>query len=239
MIRFESLSIGYGDRMLVRDACAEIPDGSFTALLGRNGSGKSTLLSAICGAKRDYSGKIYADSVDVGSIPQYRLASAVSYVSTERVRVPGMTCIELVSLGRAPYTGWDGRLSGKDKEIVLHALELTGMEGFAHRRMERMSDGECQRVMIARALAQDTPVILLDEPTSFLDYPNRRDLCSLLAGLAHDEGKTVLCSTHELEIALGMCDFAMLLDGERLEFMPVAAMVESGRIGEVFGYGKP
>lgn len=101
MIRFESLTIGYGDRTLVRDVCAEIPDGSFTALLGRNGSGKSTLLSAVCGAKKDYSGNIYVDSVDVKFVPQYRLAMHVGFVSTARVRIPGMTCTELVSLGRA------------------------------------------------------------------------------------------------------------------------------------------
>ena len=110
MIRFDSFSIGYKDRTLVRDANAMIPDGCFTALLGRNGSGKSTVLSAVCGAKRDYSGTISAGGVDVKSIPQYRLAMSVSFVSTERVRIPGMTCLELVSLGRAPYTGWAGRL---------------------------------------------------------------------------------------------------------------------------------
>ena len=236
MIRFESLTIGYGDRTLVRDACAEIPDGSFTALLGRNGSGKSTLLSAVCGAKKDYSGNIYVDSVDVKFVPQYRLAMHVGFVSTARVRIPGMTCTELVSLGRAPYTGWTGRLGDKDREIVRHSLETVGMEDFASRTMEKMSDGECQRVMIARALAQDTPVILLDEPTSFLDYPGRKELCTLLARLSHEEGKTVLFSTHELGLAMSMCDSAMLIDGGRVLYSPAGDMLESGKIAEVFGY---
>lgn len=236
MIRFDSFSIGYKDRTLVRDANAMIPDGCFTALLGRNGSGKSTVLSAVCGAKRDYSGTISVGGVDVKSIPQYRLAMSVSFVSTERVRIPGMTCLELVSLGRAPYTGWAGRLSSKDRNIVLRALETVGMEGFAGRTMEKMSDGECQRVMIARALAQDTPVMLLDEPTSFLDYPNRRELCMLLAGLAHEAGKTVLFSTHELPLALEMCDSALLIDGGEMEYMPVGDMCHSGKIEKVFGY---
>ena len=236
MIRFESLTIGYGDRTLVRDVCAEIPDGSFTALLGRNGSGKSTLLSAVCGAKKDYSGNIYVDSVDVKFVPQYRLAMHVGFVSTARVRIPGMTCTELVSLGRAPYTGWTGKLGDKDREIVRHSLETVGMEDFASRTMEKMSDGECQRVMIARALAQDTPVILLDEPTSFLDYPGRKELCTLLERLSHEEGKTVLFSTHELGLAMSMCDSAMLIDGGRVLYSPAGDMLESGKIAEVFGY---
>lgn len=236
MIGFESLTIGYGGGVLVRCADAGIPDGSFTALLGRNGSGKSTLLSAVCGAKRDYSGVIRVDGIDVRSVPQYRLARSVSFVSTARVRVPGMTCRELVSLGRAPYTGWNGRLSDEDRQAVRRSLEIVGMEGFASRTMEKMSDGECQRVMIARALAQDTPVILLDEPTSFLDYPNRRELCALLSRLSHEGGKTVLCSTHELEIALETCDSVMLIDGGTMSHMSVKDMCASGKIEEVFGY---
>ena len=120
-----------------------------------------------------------------------------------------------VALGRPPYTNWIGRVQEQDKAIVERSLELVGMAAFAGKTMDRMSDGECQRVMIARALAQDTPIILLDEPTSFLDLPNRYELCTLLRRLAHDHRKCILFSTHELDIALSLCDSIALIDPPR------------------------
>ena len=120
----------------------------------------------------------------------------------------------------APYTNWIGKMQEADKEIVMRSLASVGMEAYAERTMDKMSDGECQRIMIARALAQDTPIILLDEPTSFLDMPNRYELCTLLARLAHDEGKCILFSTHELDIALSLADAIALIDPPRLSCLP-------------------
>ena len=235
MIRFESLTIGYGDRTLVSDACAEIPDGSFTALLGRNGSGKSTLLSAVCGAKKDYSGNIYVDSVDVKFVPQYRLAMHVSFVSTARVRIPGMTCTELVSLGRAPYTGWTGRLGDKDREIVRHSLETVGMEDFASRTMEKMSDGECQRVMIARALAQDAEILILDEPTASLDYPNQLLVIETIS-LLKTKGYSILFSTHSPEQALMVSDSLILLEkGKKAEEKSPEELLDGSALSKLYG----
>ena len=121
-----------------------------------------------------------------------------------------------------------------DKEIVMRSLASVGMEAYAERTMDKMSDGECQRIMIARALAQDTPIILLDEPTSFLDMPNRYELCTLLARLAHEENKCILFSTHELDIALSLADAIALIDPPQLSYMPTEEMRRSGCIERLF-----
>ena len=140
----------------------------------------------------------------------------------------------IAGLGPAPYTDWIGRMQAADRAAVDRALELVGMSAFARKTMDRMSDGECQRVMIARALAQDTPVILLDEPTAFLDLPNRYELASLLRRLARDEGKCILFSTHDLDIALSLCDAVALIDTPSLHLLPAGAMARSGLIERLF-----
>ena len=167
-------------------------------------------------------------------MPSDRLARRTAFVTTDKVRVANMRCEDLVALGRAPYTNWIGRLQDVDRRIVARSLSLVGMESFAGKCMDTLSDGECQRVMIARALAQQTPVILLDEPTAFLDMPNRYELCELLRRLAHDEGKTVLFSTHELDIATNCCDTIALIDTPQLIHLPVDEMLRSGAIDRLF-----
>ena len=145
----------------------------------------------------------------------------------------------MVALGRAPYTNWLGLLQPEDRKIVDNAIQLVGMSGYAEKTMDKMSDGECQRIMIARALAQDTPVILLDEPTAFLDLPNRYELCLLLKKLAQEEGKCILFSTHDLDIALSLCDSIMLIDNPYM--YPILrhrgyCRVPSGRAGGRIGF---
>lgn len=235
MIELRDFTIGFGDTPLINNASVAMGVGCLTALIGRNGSGKSTLLRAIAGLNRRYSGKIFADGLDVAATPAPRLAKTLAFVSTERTRISNLSCRDVVALGRAPYTDWIGRLSKDDSEIVDASLEAVGMFTYADRTLDRMSDGECQRVMIARALAQTTPVILLDEPTSFLDLPNRYELCRLLGKLAHDHGKTILYSTHELDIALRLSDAIALIDSPRLLCLPVEEMTEAGHIERVFG----
>ena len=206
MIELHNFSIGYESRKLLDNVNAAINAGSLTALIGRNGSGKSTLLRAIAGLNSKYTGNIVIDGLDITKINTHELAHRLASVNTQRTRIANLTCLQLVGLGRTPYTDWIGRLSTKDTEAVEKALEAVGMQEYSRRTLDTMSDGECQRVMVARALAQDTPVILLDEPTSFLDLPNRYELCVLLGKLAHELNKCVLFSTHELEIAMRMCD---------------------------------
>ena len=150
------------------------------------------------------------------------------------MRIANLRCEDVVALGRAPYTNWIGQLQTEDKERVAEAMRLVGMTDYAEKTMDKMSDGECQRIMIARALAQDTPVILLDEPTAFLDLPNRYELCLLLKKLAQEEGKCIIFSTHDLDIALSLCDFIMLIDNPQLYSLPTRKMVASGHIERLF-----
>lgn len=234
MIRLERLTLGYGSRTLLDGVSAAIPAGTLTALLGRNGTGKSTLLRALAGLGERRSGRVLLDGADLGDLAPQRLARTAAFVATERVRIANLRCRDVVALGRAPYTNWIGRMQAGDADAVERSLAQVGMEAYADRTMDTMSDGECQRVMIARALAQQTPIILLDEPTSFLDLPNRYELCSLLARLAHEEGKCILFSTHELDIALSLADGIALIDPPQLHHLPTAEMARSGHIERLF-----
>lgn len=235
MIRLENLTLGYADRTLLKQVSTSFEVGRLTALIGRNGSGKSTLLRALAGLNTEYEGQIMLGEEEIRQLDAHTLSTRLALVTTERVRIANLRCRDVVALGRAPYTNWIGRMQEEDRQLVEHALEVVGMSDFSDRTMDRMSDGECQRVMIARALAQQTPIILLDEPTSFLDLPNRYELCRLLSQLAHEEQKCILFSTHELDIARTMCDSIALVDNPHLHHLPTEELVQSGLIERTFG----
>ena len=234
MIRFTNLSLGYGDRTLIDNLTGEVAAGALTALVGRNGTGKSTLLRAIAKLGEVAKGDIIIDGKAISDIDIRTFARLVAFVNTERVDIDSLSAYDLVAIGRSPYTDWMGRLTKRDREIIERSMQITGVDKLAERMVETLSDGECQRVMIARALAQDTPVILLDEPTAFLDLPNRYELCTLLSRLAHDEGKLILFSTHELDIALTLADSIALVDTPRLVHMPTTEMISSGNLERLF-----
>ena len=233
-IALRHITLAYGQRILLRDVSASVPPGSLTALIGRNGTGKSTLLRTVAGLGAAASGGIELCGKPLAALTPLQRASTVSFVTTDKVRIANLACEDVVALGRAPYTNWIGRMQETDRDIVARSLRLVGMEAFACKTMDRMSDGECQRILIARALAQDTPVILLDEPTAFLDLPNRYELATLLRRLAHDEGKCILFSTHELDIALSLCDSIALIDPPVLRYLPTPDMACSGYIERLF-----
>lgn len=235
MIQLENLTLGYADRTLIEKISTSFEVGRLTALIGRNGSGKSTLLRAIAGLGDYQQGAIRIGGERIESLDAHSRSQRIAFVTTERVRIANLRCRDVVALGRAPYTNWIGRMQEEDRRIVEHALEAVGMASFADRTMDRMSDGECQRVMIARALAQQTPIILLDEPTSFLDLPNRYELCRLLGRLAHEEQKSILFSTHELDIARTLCDSIALVDTPTLHHLSTEEMTRSGLIERTFG----
>ena len=237
MIQFESLSLGYGSRILIDSLSATVKRGELTALVGRNGTGKSTLLRAITGLGERKGGDILLGDKSIDSLSTAELATMVAFVTTDKVRIANLRCRDVVALGRAPYTNWIGRMQEQDEEIVMRSMELVGMSDYADKTMDRMSDGECQRIMIARALAQQTPIILLDEPTAFLDMPNRYELCTLLQRLAHEEQKCILFSTHELDIALALCDSIALISPPQLHLLPTEEMVNSGYIEKLFTSG--
>ncbi len=237
MIRFENLTLGYGSRTLIDSLTGEIRRGHLTALVGRNGTGKSTLLRAIAQLGDIASGEIFIDGKELSRISPSEMASKVALVTTDKVRIANLRCRDVVALGRAPYTNWIGRMQEQDNEIVEQSLAAVGMCDYADKTMDRMSDGECQRIMIARALAQQTPIILLDEPTAFLDMPNRYELCTLLRGLAHRENKSILFSTHELDIALELCDSIALIAPPQMHILPTEEMIRSGHIERLFTTG--
>ena len=237
MIQLKDLTLGYEQRTLLEKVSAHITGRQLVALLGRNGTGKSTLLRAVMGLEKPQNGEIILHGNNIASLKPEELARNISFVTTDKVRIANLASRDVVGLGRAPYTDWLGRLRSEDRAVVDRALNLVGMGGFADKPMDRLSDGEAQRVMIARALAQDTPVILLDEPTAFLDMPNRYELCTLLRRLAHDEGKCIFFSTHELDIALTLCDAVALIDPPRLHLLPTDEMIRSGHIERLFDNG--
>lgn len=234
MIELRNITLAFGSNQLISNASARFSRGNMVALLGRNGTGKSTLLRAIAGLGKVEMGDIIIDGNIITTLSATERAERIAFVNTERIDVDALTVRELVGIGRSPYTNWIGRLTTEDSKIVEHAMEVTGVMKFAERRVNTLSDGEAQRAMIARALAQDTPIILLDEPTSFLDLPNRYELCRLLGDLAHKENKCVIFSTHELDIALSLADSIALVDTPRLVHMPTAEMITSGNIERLF-----
>lgn len=204
MLQLHHLTIGYRGHTVAHDLCAAVPTATLTALIGRNGSGKSTLLRSIGGLRHPLAGKVTvtdAHGRETGTGP-----TAVSVVLTTRHDVPALSVADTVALGRLPYTGLTGRLKQRDREAVEHAIATCGIGGLRHRSLQTLSDGERQRVMLARTLAQDTPVILLDEPTAFLDYSARIQTISLLKRLCKEERKTIIFSTHDLEAALPAAD---------------------------------
>lgn len=233
MIRLENIKLGYGTRTLLDGVSTTFERGSLTALLGRNGAGKSTLLRAIAALGRIDGGSIYLCGKNASTIDAAQIARHISFVTTDKIRIANLVCEDVVALGRAPYTNWIGRLQDVDREIVAEALAAVGMSDFARKSMDAMSDGECQRVMIARALAQQTPIILLDEPTAFLDLPTRHEVCALLRRLAHEEGKTIIFSTHDLDIAMAQCDMAAIIDSPNLIHKPISDVGDE--IERIFG----
>lgn len=236
MIEFRDITLAYGDRRLLEHVSAAIPAGELTALIGRNGTGKSTLLRAIAGIGQTAlaGGEIYIGGRNAALLTPQRRARTVSAVTTDKCRIANLRVEDAVALGRAPYTNWIGRLQRDDRKIVAHALETVGMAAFASKPMDSLSDGEAQRAMIARALAQQTPVILLDEPTAFLDLPARYELCTLLRRLARDEGKCILFSTHELDIALTLCDRVAVIDTPELHVAAPKEIAGAGLVERLF-----
>jgi len=233
-VQLHDLALGYGERVLFRGADIGFGWGEFTALVGRNGTGKSTLLRTIAALARPMEGYITFNDKPMEQMSSREIAAAISFVSTEEVRVPNLRVADVVALGRAPYTNWAGRLGDDDRRAVVRALQLVGMESFARKSIDRLSDGERQRVMIARALAQDTPVILLDEPTAFLDLPNKYEIGLLLRRLAHEQGKCVIFSTHDLNVALELCDtIAMIHDG-RFSYGTAQSLVAANLLQQLF-----
>ncbi len=216
-IRLDDLSIGYSikkhhTKEVASHIQATIRSGELTCLLGENGVGKSTLLRTLSAFQPKLSGHIWLLGREVESYTDRQLSRIISVVLTERCEIRNMTVRDLVGMGRSPYTGFWGRLSPNDWEVVDRSIRLVGIEVLASRMVHTLSDGERQKVMIAKALAQETPIIFLDEPTAFLDYPSKVEIMQLLYRLIQTTEKTIFLSTHDLDLALEIADKIWLME---------------------------
>ncbi len=215
-IEIRDLSIGYKSRkqkkIVATRIFSTICAGELTCLLGANGVGKSTLLRTLSAFLPRLSGSIHIFGKDIDTYSDKELSRVIGVVLTEKSDVRQMTVTELVGMGRSPYTGFWGRLTDVDGAVIQASMRLVGVEELALRMVETLSDGERQKVMIAKALAQETPVVYLDEPTAFLDFPSKVEIMQLLHRLSRETRKTIFLSTHDLELALQIADKVWLMD---------------------------
>ncbi|MDP4209356.1 MAG: ABC transporter ATP-binding protein [Bacteroidota bacterium] len=215
IIETSLLSVGYRNGTQTREIISElnvsVNRGELIGIIGQNGIGKSTLLRTLTQLQPPLKGNVLIDGKDIAHFPKNEFARKVSFVSTEIIRLNHCTVRELVAFGRYPYTNWFGKLTQEDELAVSEAIGMVGMNNLAHRHINEISDGERQRAMIARSLAQDTDIIVLDEPTAFLDMPNKFEVVHLLCELTRKKQKTILFSSHDLNIAMKEADRLWLI----------------------------
>ena len=239
-LAFHALTTGYchGSRQSIvgRGLEGSLPRGTLTVLLGTNGAGKSTLLRTLAGLQPPLAGDIFWEGNSLVSLTPEERAKRLSIVLTVRPETGNLTVREVVALGRLPHRQglWGSRNAAADAEAVERAMRLTTTSAWSERPVSRLSDGERQRVFIAKALAQETPLILLDEPTAFLDYPSRVQFFNLLKRLTNEMGKTVLLSSHDVELAATHADRILLLSKESLCLAPTEAKERNHAIRDFF-----
>lgn len=210
-----------------------LPEGRLTCLIGYNGAGKSTLLRTLAGFQPKLGGNIYIGGREISDYSGRELSRTVSVVLTSKPDVMNMTVREIVALGRTPYTGYWGTLGDEDRRIVDDSMRQVGIDRLAERMSGTLSDGERQKMMIAKALAQQTPLIILDEPTAFLDYPSKVETMLLLVRLCRETGKTIFMSTHDLELALQTADMLWLMTpGRGIHTGTPHQLADSGDLSE-------
>ena len=219
MLAVENLTIGYKSprtpaHVVAEDINISLNEGEMVCLLGPNGAGKSTLIRTLAGMQLPLAGRVAIDGRDIHTMPARERAKRLSVVLTERVSAGLLSAYALVGLGRYPHTNWSGTLSDKDHEVIQTAIRMVGAEALMHRSVSELSDGERQKIMMARALAQEPRMMILDEITAFLDLPRRVEIMRLLRRLARTTGRAILLSTHDLDLALRSADRIWLLPNE-------------------------
>lgn len=239
MIRTFDLNIGYRrgkkEFLVQQNLNLQADRSEMISLIGPNGCGKSTLLRTLCGLQDPLKGEVRIQQVALHRISMSERAKCFGLVLTDPVRLGFITVKQMVAMGRHPYTTFSGKLSQEDERRIAESMDAVRLLGFADRPITELSDGEHQRVMIAKALAQDTPIILLDEPTSHLDLPNRVEMMLLLKNLAHELQKTILISTHEIDLALKLSDKIWLMSPEKsVETGTPAELMKNQRIQSLF-----
>ncbi|MYL35196.1 ATP-binding cassette domain-containing protein [Pontibacillus yanchengensis] len=231
----ESLQIGYGERSVVEDLSLHIPDQKITTIIGANGCGKSTLLKAITRIISHQSGSVILDGDSITREDTKALAKKMAILPQSPESASGLTVGELVSYGRFPYQKGFGRLSNKDIDVINWALEVTGTEEFKYKSVDALSGGQRQRVWIAMSLAQETDMIFLDEPTTYLDMAHQLEVLELLQRLNLDEGRTIVMVLHDLNQAARFADHIIALkDGKIVKAGSCEEVIQKEVLKEVF-----
>ena len=233
-----NLSIGYrtakGQRLVRSGLNFALHSGALTCLLGANGTGKSTLLRTLAAMQPPLDGTLLLDDKPLQAYKPKELAHLIGIVLTEKTQTGALTVAELVGLGRQPHTGFFGRLRQRDRQLVAEAMEQVGIAHKGSTYVAELSDGERQKAMIAKALVQECPLILLDEPTAFLDTPSRIDVMLLLKRLATERGKAILLSTHDTDLALSLADTLWLFTPDAFAWGPTDTLIRKGLVAKLF-----
>lgn len=234
----KNLTIGYSKaklKVVVQENISiSLESGKLIALIGKNGIGKSTFLKTITGIIPALKGEVELNNKNINSYQPNDLAQELSLVLTESLPPSNLTVYEIVALGRQPYTNWLGTLTEEDKTKIEEAISLTGISSFSHKKHYEVSDGQLQKVMIARALAQDTSLIILDEPTTHLDLVHKVTLLKLLQKLAHETNKTILYSTHDLDLAIQFTDEIIVFTEEAIFKDQPCNLISNGVFEKIF-----
>lgn len=234
----ENLSIGYSSKKetvtIAENLNLNLQEGKLISLIGANGIGKSTLIRTITGIQKPLQGTVFLNAKKISDYEPLALAQNLSMVLTEKLPPSNLTVFELVALGRQPYTNWIGTLSDADVQIVQDAIELTQIGHLSQKKHYEISDGQLQKVLIARALAQDTPLIILDEPTTHLDLLHKVSLLKLLKKLTHETQKCILFSTHDIDMAIQLSDEMIIMTPETVVQDEPCNLISKGSFNTLF-----
>lgn len=233
-LEIKDLSIGYKNKPVSHSINFKLNAGELCSIVGINGIGKSTLLRTLVGLQPKINGQILVEDSDLASISHQDLAKNISLVLTEPIASKNLTVLELIALGRQPHTNWLGRLSQTDRDQITKSIAVFKLESMQNRKCFELSDGQLQRVLIARSMAQDTPIIVLDEPTTHLDLSHKVEIFKLLQQLAHEHDKTILLTTHELDMAIQLSDKLLILDEKGNPFGSPQELIEKGCFETLF-----
>ena len=220
MLKTKNLSVGYlknnKEQVVVSDINIDINENKLIALIGKNGSGKSTFIKTLIGISNKLNGDIYISEKNINDFSQKELSSKISYVSSQIIEQNNLTVENLISLGRLPYTNWFGFLKTDDKDKISEIIKKLNISHLKNKQFSQLSDGEKQKVLIARALVQDTKIIILDEPSSHLDLAGKYELTNLLKTISHNENKIIIFSSHDINTAFHNADCVWMIHDSKL-----------------------
>lgn len=234
IINIKDLAVGYKSIPVVKHINFELTKGELCAIVGVNGIGKSTLLRTLGKLQPKIDGHIKLHGEPIESFSFSELAKKMALVLTESIATKNLTVSELIALGRQPYTNWLGTLSDNDQQHITNSFEIFQLLDLKEKKCYELSDGQLQRVLIARAMAQDTPIILLDEPTTHLDLSHKVEIMKLMQKLAHNHQKTILFTTHEIDLAIQLCDKILILDEQNNAFGKPNELIKNGSFNTIF-----